>query len=197
MKNQGKEDKSYVIALLLLLLAGFFVILYLLPEKSPSSPAGAAGGPQSKQFEERVNRHLFNTSQTMELSREKMKLEADRLEREGVKPRGADSTPVHPLDLSTDPRAEALLKALGREATQPHGPANPDEQIQAELFESQQLQEYSEEYKREYARQFIENARKAGYIIKLNDDYKVISVRPLRKPAENFELFQSDGRALR
>ncbi|WP_413289668.1 hypothetical protein [Bdellovibrio sp. HCB337] len=195
MQKQKKEDKSSLLAVALLLLAGFFVFLFFLPEKD--SFRGENGGvTQSKQFEERVNRHLFKTSQDMQLSREKMQLEAnreaaDRLARVPVQ------QDVHKLDLSTDPRAESLLQALGREVKESAGPTSPDEAVQADLFEAQQLESYSEEYKREYARQFVENARKAGYLIKLNDDYKVISIRPIRKPAENFELFESNGRAAR
>lgn len=195
MKKQKKEDKAHLLALALLLLAGFFIFLFLLPEHE--KPVDAGDSPQSKQFEERVNRHLFKTSQNMEINREKMKLEADQLASRGIGPRGPAPAEDHHLDLSTDPRAEALLQALGRDVKESMGPTNSDEQVQADLFESQQLQEYSDEYKKEYARQFIENARKAGYIIRLNDDYKVIFVRPIRKPAENFELFQSEGRAYR
>lgn len=196
MKKQKKEDKSYLLGLALLLLAGFFIFLFLLPENEMS--AVVDNSAQSKQFEERVNRHLFKTSQNMELNREKMKLEADQMANGGIGPRRpAPAADVNPLDLSADPRAEALLQALGRDVKESKGPANSDEQVQAELFESQQLAEYSDEYKKEYARQFIENARKAGYIIRLNDDYKVIFVRSIRKPAENFELFHSEGRAHR
>lgn len=193
MQKQKKEDKSYLLPLALLLLAGFFVFLFFLPENAPKSGGDMA---HSKQFEDRVNRHLFKTAQQMELSREKMQLEANRLAQSGIE-KVPPQTQVHKLDLSTDPRAEALLQALGREVKESTGPSNPDEAVQAELFESQQLQEYSEEYKAEYARQFVENARKAGYLIKLNDDYKVISVRPIRKPAENFELFEAGGRTAR
>lgn len=190
MGKQKKQDKSSLLALALLLLAGFFVFLFLLPEgKNQGAQSGAA---QTKDFEARVNKHLFHTSQTMEMSRERMQLEANKIESQGL---GAASPKeeVHKLDFSADPRAEALLRELGRDAKEATGPATSDEQVQTDLFEAQQEAEYSEAYKREYARQFVENARKAGYIIKLNDDYKVISVKPIRKPADTYELFKSDG----
>lgn len=191
MGKQKKQDKSYLLGLLLLLLAGFFVFLFLLPE-GKNSQANQAGAAQTKEFEARVNKHLFHTSQTMEMSREKMQLEANKIERQGLGA-AAPKEDVHKLDFSADPRAEALLRELGRDAKESTGPTTSDEQVQADLFEAQQSAEYSEAYKREYARQFVENARKAGYIIKLNDDYKVISVKPIRKPADSYELFKSDG----
>lgn len=191
MGKQKKQDKSYLLALALLLLAGFFVFLFLLPEGK--NPQGAQSGvAQSKEYEARVNKHLFHTSQTMEMSREKMQLEANKIEQQGLGSATAKEE-VHKLDFSADPRAEALIRELGRGEKESMGPSTSDEQVQADLFEAQQDAEYSEAYKREYARQFVENARKAGYIIKLNDDYKVISVKPLRKPADTYELFKSDG----
>lgn len=191
MKQEKKQDKSYLLALALLLLSGFFVFLFFLPEKDPK-PDGKSI-TQSKKFEETVNRHLFKTSQTMQISRDKMQLEANQLVHRGIGPKNPEKTDVHELDLSTDPRAEALLKALGRNAPTTYGPVPPDQQIQTELFEAQQLEAYSEEYKKEYARQFVENARRAGYLIQLTSDYKVRSVQKLRQPAENFQMFNSDG----
>ena len=191
MKQEKKQDKSYLLALALLLLSGFFVFLFFLPEKA--AKPGGKSITQSKKFEETVNRHLFKTSQTMQISRDKMQLEADQIAYRGIGPKAPEKTDVHELDLSTDPRAEALLKALGRNAPDNYGPVNPDQQIQAELFEAQQLDAYSEEYKKEYARQFVENARRAGYLIQLTSDFKIRSVQKLRRPAENFEVFKSDG----
>jgi hypothetical protein len=190
MAKQEKKDKTKFLGLLLLLLAGFFVFLFLLPEGKKSNDRQSRV-TQAKEFEEKVNKHLFHTSQDMQMSREKMQIEADKIERQGVGA-GKPKEENHKLDFSADPRAEALIRELGRDAKETAAPTNADEQVQTELFEAEQAQEYSEAYKREYARQFVENARKAGYLIKLNDDYKVISVKPLRKPADSFELFNKN-----
>lgn len=191
MANKQKQDKSYLLAVAFLLLSGFYVVLFLLPEgKKTNGPQ--SGIVQSKEFEEKVNKHLFQTSQNIEISRQRMQIEANRIAEKEF----GTTTPkeeIHKLDFSADPRAEALLRELGRDVKESAGPTNSDEQVQTDLFEAQQMQEYSEAYKREYARQFVENARKAGYIIKLNDEYKVISVKPIRKPADGFDLFQSKG----
>ncbi len=192
MGKQKKEDRSYLLGLALLLLSGFFILLSFLPEAEKSHDI-AAGIAQTKEFETKVNKHLFKTSQTIEISREKMQLEADQLANHGIGPSVSQKEDPHRLDFSADPRAEALLKALGRDVKESSDPTNADEAVQADLFESQQNQAYSEAYKKEYARQFVENAKKAGYIIKLSDDYKVLSVRAIRKPAVNMELFQSKG----
>lgn len=193
MSKQDKKDKSNLLAVALLLLSAFFVLLFLLPE-APKTRKGESGVAQTRQFEDKVNKHLFKTSQEIELSREKMRIETAKIATHGENLRPAmKGEDVHRLDFSGDPRAEALLKELGREIPVSGGPTNADEQVQTDLFEAQQAQQYTEAYKKEYARQFIENARRAGYFIKLNEDYKIISVRPLRKPTENFDLFKSQG----
>lgn len=189
-KKNEKKDRSYLLGFIFLLLSAFFVFLFLLPDGKKGEVANK--NPQSKQFEEKVNKYLFQTSQQMELNRQKAQIEANDLEAKGLgKPTVKDD--VHHLDLSTDPRAEALLRELGRDVKDNGAPMNADEQVQAELFQEQENQEYSEAYKKEYARQFVENARKAGYIIKLNDDYKVISISPIRKPADNLNIFQGQS----
>lgn len=190
--KEKKEDKSYLLALALLLLSGFFLFLFLFSE-TETNTSSSASRVDPKEFEFKVNNHLFNTSQSIEMSQEKMQMEINQLVSRGMNPKAPAKEEVHHLDFSMDPRSEALLRELGREAKESTGPSNADEAVQTDLFESQQNQELSEAYKKEYARQFIENARRAGYIIKLNDNYKVISVVPIRKPAENMELFQSKG----
>ena len=174
MEKKKKEDKTYLLVLALLMLSGFFVLLFLLPEKEKHDGNGSA---QSQEFQAKVNHHLFKTSQDIQMSHDRMQMEADKLADRGVGQKAAPKEDINHLDFSTDPRAEALLRELGRDVKESGGPENADEAVQTELFESQQYQEYSDAYKKEYARQFVENARKSGYIIKLNDDYKVISIR--------------------
>lgn len=52
----------------------------------------------------------------------------------------------------------------------------------------------SDAEKREYARQYIENARRGGYAIELNDNLEVIKWTPLRKPSQDdsFETLPSN-----
>ena len=188
-KPQEKKDRSNLIPLVLLLLSGVCLFLFLSPDPKPTAKLSPA---KSKEFEAKVNRHLFKTSQEIEMSRQKMKVETFDMADKGVR-----ALPVRPeeptgVDLSVDPRTEALMHDLGRNVRENSDPRNSNELIQTELFQQEQLQNYSEEYKREYARQFIENAKKAGYRIIVNDQFKVISVTPIRKPAQDFELFESN-----
>lgn len=192
MKPRKKEDKnSYILPAVLLLLSAFFIFLFMIPEKKKAPVK--TNLVQSQEFEKAVNRHLFSTSQHIELEQEKMALEASRLQSQGIKVQSGPNLEGNGVDLSTDPRAEALLKALGRDVKEPGSAVNPNDLVQSELFEEEQSNQYSEAYKKEYARQFVENARRAGWVVKLNDQYKVMSVQPLRKPSQNFDMFQGGG----
>lgn len=193
---KDKKDRLNLTPILFLLLAAFFVFLFLLPDDKAKSGKEVV---QSKEFADKVNKHLFRTTQKMELTRERAAVEAAELASKGI-----DSNPgidpmetAHPLDVSTDDRADALVKALGREVQSPGSAKAPSELIQAELFEAQQLNAYTESYKKEYARQFVENAKKAGYLVKLNDQYKVISVQRLKKPEVQYDLFESGSGTIR
>jgi hypothetical protein len=44
------------------------------------------------------------------------------------------------------------------------------------------------EQKKEYARQYIENARRGGYVIELSADLEVIKVTPIRKPSQQSDV---------
>jgi hypothetical protein len=52
--------------------------------------------------------------------------------------------------------------------------------------------EMTESEKREYARQYIENARRGGYAIELNENMEVIKWTPLRKPSQQDDSFESN-----
>jgi hypothetical protein len=53
--------------------------------------------------------------------------------------------------------------------------------LQTEDFD---LQSMTPEEKKEYARQYIENARRGGYLIELDDNLEVIKSTPIRKPTQ-------------
>ncbi len=74
------------------------------------------------------------------------------------------------------------------------------EQSLTEKFDTQAYDEQLEgaqsaQAKKEYARQYIENARKAGYHITLNDQLEVVSMKAIRKPTsqtDKIDTFESN-----
>lgn len=77
-------------------------------------------------------------------------------------------------------------------------PNTPAEIINSKLYNNimqEQQEQQEEDDKNEYARQWIENARKAGYLLELSPDLEVIRYTPIRKPSQqddSMDANQSD-----
>lgn len=98
-----------------------------------------------------------------------------------------ESHPTQTVDVSgptimeSDVNDEVVAERLSRKSQ--YAPAhNYEQQLQDKISIQEQNKEYNEAYQKEYARQFVENAEKGGYAVKLSDDYKVIGVKKIRKP---------------
>lgn len=194
-KGNEKKDRSLLLALLFFAVAGILV-LYAFNEPSRSSVHGIPKTTAEKQkYEDRVNRHLMLTNEKIQLQKQSMVVDNQNLAPEYSRTKGAEPMDheVRGVDLSTDTHAADVAAELGRAPRSPKAPGTPDETIQSEIFNEQQEREYSAAYKAEYARQFVQNARKSGWEVKLTSDYKVLSVKPLRKPGADKESIFSEG----
>lgn len=189
--EKPKSERLILLALLLFLGAGVLVFSSLGPEEHKSqSMTGNILALKTEKFEKSVNKHLMHTNERMKLEKQKTYLENVRLLNNDLNSMPAQHRYVNDdkLDLSSDNRAAEIAEELGRgvHKEQANG---PDDIVQKDLFNEQQMQEYSQAYREEYARQFIENARRGGYKVILSSDLtRVISVIPLRKPSQNENL---------
>lgn len=193
-RQNQKDDKTAMLAVALFVGAGGLVVYSLMiPDTAP--PAAAKNALlHTEKYEAKVNRHLMITNEKIEMQRRRMMMENEVLAPEyfRTKPGATVSRSNEGVDLSSDPHPVEVAKDLNRDTKVPAHPQTPDELIQRELFDQQQDREYSRAYKEEYARQFIANAAKNGWRVKLNDDYKVISVTPIRNPSAA-DVFQGSG----
>lgn len=134
--------------------------------------------------DEMVNKHLHKTSMKIESQKVKAQIEnftkAPRLdEATTVQSYEASS---HSLDFKPDPRINELATRLDSEKKQGSRPsADPKEVIQMQMYEQQKWNEYNLAYRQAYAEKFVENARRNGWEIRLNDEYKVIRVKAIKK----------------
>ncbi|WP_295906066.1 hypothetical protein [uncultured Bdellovibrio sp.] len=200
--QKSNKERSMFFALLLFIGAAGLIFAYLGAEDPKPKVAGPAPTAKSEKYEKSVNRHLMFTNEKMELERQRMQVENARLlntDFNSTQPQRAYQNENH-LDLSSDTRAQELANELGRGEKQEEY-ATPHDVVQRELFNAQQMREYSQAYKEEYARQFVENARRGGYKVILSEDLtRVISVTPLRNPSQsvntNMQLFGSGSEAL-
>ncbi len=190
-KKMKKRDNSMLLALLLLGGAAALLLFSLLPDRNSGSEV-----VYSKNFEDKVNRHLMFTQEKMELQRQRMIIENRALapDYDSTKPEKLYQASANNIDTPSETHADDVAKELGRVETETKTPT-PHELIQTELFNQQQSKEYTAAYKEEYARQFIANAARSGWDVKLGDDFRVLSVTPIRNPSNQMNLFHSNGKS--
>lgn len=197
-ENPQKNERSLLLALLLLIGAGALIFSYIATDDKnfKEHVSETASASKSDKYEKSVNRHLMLTNEKMKLEHQRAKLESARLLNNDFKRSSAQQPFVNEnkLDLSSDNRAAEVAKELGRDRDRKEEVISPDDIVQKELFNEQQMQEYTQAYRAEYARQFVENARRGGYNVILSEDLsRIISVTPIRAPSQNFNLDLSPG----
>ncbi|MNL05062.1 hypothetical protein D3C87_1256430 [compost metagenome] len=193
-KKDEQKERSMLLALILFVGAGALIFMSLGSDNNKNA-TGASAKTKTSEYKKNVNRHLMLTNEKMQMERRRMDIEnfqtADRLQ--DAKAQKAYQ-PRHDLDLATDSRGFDIANEIGRGEKQAEEPTTPAEVVQAELYYRQQANQYDEAYREEYARQFIENARRGGYRIKLSDDLsRVIQVQPIRNPSGVNTGFEGGG----
>jgi hypothetical protein len=134
---------------------------------------------------ELVNKHLFMTDQAMELSKEKVAIQnqfANLKIGQSIVPGKKFEPQQLGVDHSPDSNETTAFDDLNR-YPKTITATNPDNIIQGQLRDQDETKRYEVAYREEYVRQFVENARRAGYDVQLNDDLVVVSVRPIRNPS--------------
>lgn len=146
--------------------------------------------------QEMVNRHLKDTQNKIEKQQMGARYEniktAPRIGESDFKP----AEPQTKLDFETDPdpRLSEIPSAMGREPrSREETSIEPHLQVQNQLYQEQKWNEYDKAYRAAYAAQFVENARRDGWDIQLDSEYRVMSVKPIKKQKRQ-ELFPAPSR---
>lgn len=192
-RPEKKSDWQQYLPLALVVLGGG--LLYVALQDGGGSGSLVSGrGPSARDemVQEKVNKHLEFTAEKLELQKRRMQIENSRLALDY-----ATSTAERPYvpqregtELMHDRTAEDVAKDLGHGPKAKELPSNPVDLINHQLFEAEQAQASSEQYRKEYARQFVENGRRAGWDIRLSEDYRVLSVKPLKRKSAGQPLFE-------
>lgn len=192
MKQSAQDQKAAVLVILLLLGASAFAFLALQSPTGSADFASKSVKAASQQANELSNSHLFLTSKRIELEQERRRL--DNLQK-------AANSASEIVDGNQYHENYGVKEDGGRYETSAYDDlrryepevqaTSPSYEVQSSLFEKQKLAEYSEEYKLEYARQFVANARAAGYDVRLNSDFVVVSVSPITDRRGQMRVIQS------
>lgn len=83
------------------------------------------------------------------------------------------------ISLSQEDHLEQFKRDLGetRERDQ-----SPQGKIEGNIAKKEWLARYDQAYSEQYLQTFIENARRNGYKVKLNNKWEIISIKKIRKP---------------
>lgn len=189
----SQKDSPMILALILFIGAGVLVFAYLAGDGNKTS-TGAPRVVKSEKFERSVNRHLMLTNERMELEKRRMAVENAKTMNNNFSSTKSQNIYENDgrLDLSSDTRSEEIARELGR-GPREQTVESPHDVIQSELYGEELSQAHSQAYREEYARQFVENARRGGYKVKLSSDLsRVISVQPIKKQnkgSEGMDIF--------
>lgn len=148
----------------------------------------SANSPQAQKL---VNKHLQKTNQKIELDQLKRKIENEYSRpqvgtRLGIEPDHETSNNFG-VEMSTDRNSDGVANDLSR-GSKPNDYNSPHAIVQGELLQQQQAAEYERAYREEYKRQFIENARRNGWHIEVDDNFVVRRVEKIN-PNQNPRLF--------
>lgn len=185
MKENKSSPAIFLLAFVALLVVGF--LLWPVPEKKPPTTAIVKRqiSATSKKAEVLVNKHLWMTSKAQELAQDRMKAQNEYTNPQvgdSIWPQGQPPQKQLGVDHSADTNENTAFQDLNRYRKDLRV-QTPDHVIQAQISDENRRREYEEAYRAEYAKQFVENARRNGYDVRLNEDYVVISVRPIRNPS--------------
>lgn len=149
----------------------------------------------SKENEERVNHHLLTTNRKMEFEKAKR-----RNENYLTSPRVGDSALnqsqnyYQPKGVVMDSdRRESQRVQDGKRSQGPENYLSPANQVQREIAVQNSEEYYRRQAQEDYARQFVENAKKDGWAVELDENYVVKSVKRI-KPDTNPRLFGAGSR---
>lgn len=164
---------------------GLLLVFSILPSsKNPGEPTST---PQpiranSPEAERRVNAHLRSTAELLEIEKRRTEIENSfvlpQLGASVLNPagRGRSLGQKEGFDHSGDRRMDALINDIHEPSTSRFY-ATPEANVQREIARSQEESRELDEEREAFVQQFLANARRNGYEVKLDKEYRVISVR--------------------
>lgn len=191
---EKKKDLGWLFLLLLVL--GVLILLFSGHDNSSSGNSIGANSPEKMRL---VNKHLKETAINLEKEKMQRKLETSKeLQKYSNSSQQSFYQPNESLNFDSDQNMASLTHELDRSQVLDEGSLTPEQIIQRKLYENERLQKEDEAYREAYAAQFIENARRGGWDIKLGPNFEVLSVRKIpenqRNPSNLFDSTSGGSR---
>lgn len=190
-KPQGYVSLQQLVPVFLVLAAGFILYLGLSDSEESGSQKHLRKNEKAQAY---ANEHLRRTAEQIEITQRRQALRSWKQVDDFKKSVGetAYEAPTEGADLQEAGHEEGVAKDLGvARGDSTNGGPNASDLIHQQMFEAQIAQAQDQSYREAYARQFIENARRGGWDVRLDDNFRVISVKKIRSPSQQpVDLFQ-------
>lgn len=184
-----KKARYLILSLLLLASAGFLALSMeeTQPVAKPDKTSATSGKASAL-----INKHLWQANHLKEQAEKRVEAQnsymAPRLG-DSIWPTSQDRSKGYSVDHSPDRNENRVYQDLNRDRKE-YRSTDPDHIIQSQIHDDERMREYEMSYRQEYARQFVQNARRNGYDVRLNSDLVVISVKRIpgfqrREPSES------------
>ena len=197
MQHSSEKKKDLRWLFLLLLFLGVLILIYAKNEEPISSNSHFQF--QDPAHINRVNQYLKQTAINLEADRQQRQIEANReLNKYSNSHRQDSYQSESGLSFEGDPNMMALTRELDGSRELRDHELSPEQFMQKQLYEKELMEKANEAYREQYAQQFIENARKGGWDVKLGPNYEVLSVKKIaprnRQPTQLFESGSAGSR---
>lgn len=181
MKRLG-SFLNFLIFALVVIIGG---AIYYVKSNSAVKTAGLAEPLSSQQIDDIVNTHIKKTvreNRQTKMLNEKTMLETYKKLAELERQKKIDQD----KEIAKIPTERQIWKE-----DQKVNDVTPEQVIGGAINEGIEQEKMDEAEKKEYARQWIQNARKAGYLLELSPDLEVIQYTPIRKPSQQDDSVES------
>ncbi len=194
LRPQEKPQKKHLSVLAVLLLlgaAGCFLSFAMWPHPKKSPASISAYSPQAEAL---VNKHLFLTSQDQYLRGKKTAAENSYLAPQlgdSIWPKIIQKKEVG-VDHSADTNERTAYDDLNRYRKDLQY-TNPDQIIQGEMVDQDLQARADGEARMAYVQQFLDNARRNGYIVRLDENFVVVGVERAKGRIPNSDLLMDSS----
>jgi hypothetical protein len=201
MKTQKKgNDNSfaYVIGLFFLVSSAFFGLFVASEDHLNLNEEGQSDFSSLHKSNEidKVNDHLKSVADKIEI--DKMKTMLANLKAKQALPsepnggvRYQEEEPI--VDFSDDPRVRQMAEQMGRTNEIKKTPKDPRSLVYDSVLQSKRDAQLKEEQRRRQAEEFVARARKDGWIVQLDKNYKIKSYRPVDEDGSDNEVMDYKG----
>lgn len=194
-RDHQRDRNNKNLALVFIAMACLVVVYLLEGDEEPTQPEVKVGEIRvpAQKANKLVDNHLKNTDAKIQIDQQARYVESFKMpgigERLQIPPPDGRRYFVESPD---NPFEDEVARDINNEEKY-FNMRSPSAIIQNKVKEQQAAEEQYDKYVKEYIAEFLANARRHGYDVKLNQNMEVISVVPIQKPTKLNDLGTGNG----